>query len=645
MVENAFEADGDLSRVYGKAGQNSPVRTYADGFSFTAAGGISQMRLGNGRWETAKFNERLQVTELGLGNSATDASLWKLNYEFGETDANGNVVASKNTGNIAKQTLSFAGLAAPLVQTYKYDSLYRLTEAKETQNSQQTWIQQFGYDRYGNRTAFNQDIAGSQQTNQTPSVNPQTNRLTSNNYSYDLNGNIITDVSDANQSRSFVFNGDNKQVEIKDAASNSVIGRYYYDGEGKRVKKVTNLETTIFIYDGLGKLIAEYSTDIAPTPQTKYLTEDHLGTPRIITDATGQITARRDFLPFGEDITAGVGARSASLKYGTTTDDIRQKFTGYQKDKESNLDFAEARMYENRHARFTAVDPLLASGKSANPQTFNRYVYCGNNPLIMVDPTGEKWAIRNSVEDGKPWVRFAWYDEKLTDDQIAEGWTDYDYKTNRFYVSDNYVWYLARDEQDAAMIHREQMDLINGEGSFGRLPKGPSGNFSEEDKKMMMDAVLDTLVKENRDPIARQEKEMGAMIAGAVAARGMLAMRKVTPELRPIPEGAPGAVNRNAPRSPAEKSRLAELRDVAVDKRIEQSGMTTGQAGKFFGWKSGYNTKGTRDFTKRQLISNGWTREVIKSVADGYRRIEHIDRRNISAGPRADQLERLLNLF
>jgi hypothetical protein len=45
-------------------------------------------------------------------------------------------------------------------------------------------------------------------------------------------------------------------------------------------------------------------------------------------------------------------------------------------------------MYENRHGRFTAIDPLLASGKSANPQTFNRYVYVMNNPLIFTDPSG-----------------------------------------------------------------------------------------------------------------------------------------------------------------------------------------------------------------------------------------------------------------
>jgi hypothetical protein len=52
------------------------------------------------------------------------------------------------------------------------------------------------------------------------------------------------------------------------------------------------------------------------------------------------------------------------------------------------LDFAEARYYNNNHGRFTAVDPLLASGKSTNPQTFNRYAYTMNRPLILTDETG-----------------------------------------------------------------------------------------------------------------------------------------------------------------------------------------------------------------------------------------------------------------
>ncbi len=52
-------------------------------------------------------------------------------------------------------------------------------------------------------------------------------------------------------------------------------------------------------------------------------------------------------------------------------------------------------MYENRHGRFTAVDPLLASGKSANPQTFNRYVYVGNNPVFRTDPSGLDWYFKD----------------------------------------------------------------------------------------------------------------------------------------------------------------------------------------------------------------------------------------------------------
>ena len=72
-------------------------------------------------------------------------------------------------------------------------------------------------------------------------------------------------------------------------------------------------------------------------------------------------------MPFGEEIIPDQNYRSTNRKYNKG-DNIRQKFIGYQKDTETQLDFAEARMYENRHGRFTAIDPLLASGKSANPQ-------------------------------------------------------------------------------------------------------------------------------------------------------------------------------------------------------------------------------------------------------------------------------------
>ncbi|MGE3467284.1 MAG: RHS repeat-associated core domain-containing protein [Pyrinomonadaceae bacterium] len=157
----------------------------------------------------------------------------------------------------------------------------------------------------------------------------------------------------------------------------------------------------VFIIDpSLGD--GAYSTAAPPAnPTTSYLTTDHLGSPRVITDSTGNVTSRRDFMPFGEDLGAGVGPRTTGLKY-SGTDNVRQRFTGYEKDTESGLDFAEARMYENKHGRFTAVDPLMASASAGDPQTFNRYTYTGNNPINYTDPSGLCVDRATGKDDGKP---------------------------------------------------------------------------------------------------------------------------------------------------------------------------------------------------------------------------------------------------
>jgi RHS repeat-associated protein len=159
------------------------------------------------------------------------------------------------------------------------------------------------------------------------------------------------------------------------------LGRYFYDGDGKRVKKITDDETVIFVYDAGGKLIAEYSTQLSLTPQVAYLTSDHLGSPRINTDALGSVISRHDYRPFGEEIE----------RESYSTDDIRKQFTGYERDKETDLDFAQARLYEKNHGRFTACDPIFTSKEHpVNPQRWNLYIYVINNPLSLIDPDGKK---------------------------------------------------------------------------------------------------------------------------------------------------------------------------------------------------------------------------------------------------------------
>src|SRR5690606_24957852 len=97
------------------------------------------------------------------------------------------------------------------------------------------------------------------------------------------------------------------------------------------------------VYDAGGKSIAEYSTIVASPQDAKvaYLTNDHLGSPRINTDQFGAVIARHDYHPFGEEIFSA--DRSTALGY--TADTIRKQFTGYERDAETDLDFAQARMY------------------------------------------------------------------------------------------------------------------------------------------------------------------------------------------------------------------------------------------------------------------------------------------------------------
>ncbi len=62
--------------------------------------------------------------------------------------------------------------------------------------------------------------------------------------------------------------------------------------------------------------------------------------------------------------------------------------TGKERDQESGLDYFGARYYSAAQGRFTSPDPLMASARISDPQTWNRYSYALNNPLRLVDPDG-----------------------------------------------------------------------------------------------------------------------------------------------------------------------------------------------------------------------------------------------------------------
>jgi RHS repeat-associated protein len=362
------------------------------------------MQLGNGLWETAAYNERQQVTMMGLGPTDSSQSLLRLDLEYGRLNlGTGQVDANTNNGSLAKQkiTVPAAGQQPAFVaqQYYSYDSLNRIEIATENienpgQSPEFSWRQWFTYDRYGNRrfdTTDNRTTtipSGCWAAVCNPDISTSNNQLSaSQGYDYDENGALTLDAA----GQRFGYDAESHQKEFFSASNQTTEpdATYHYDGEGRRVKKIVGTEVTIFVYDASGLLAEEYSTTVVPVEQAKvsYLTTDHLGSPRVITDQNGAVISRKDFTAFGEEVTSSqrVGGTNGN---GYDPPNVRQDYTGYEKDDESGLEFAQARYYNAGHGRFTSVDPLTASATIRNPQTFNRYSYVINNPYKFVDPLG-----------------------------------------------------------------------------------------------------------------------------------------------------------------------------------------------------------------------------------------------------------------
>jgi len=128
----------------------------------------------------------------------------------------------------------------------------------------------------------------------------------------------------------------------------------------------------------------------------------------MVFDQTGNLTSpdgqsgmrRHDYFPFGEEIGAGVGGRTTG-QGSSVADGVRQKFTSYERDTETGLDFAETRYYSSTMGRFTRPDDFLNDSDLLDPQSWNKYAYVRNNPLRYVDPTGEKADIKIQTDEEK----------------------------------------------------------------------------------------------------------------------------------------------------------------------------------------------------------------------------------------------------
>lgn len=382
-VSNTFDQDGELAAVSGLKPDQTSQKIYLNQIIYNSIGAIEKMRLGNGRWESTAFNNRQQITQIGLGYSNSDTGLLKINFDYGDL--------IRNNGSLQQQKIKYNGFSGEIVQNYTFDPINRLKSATETVSDQISWKQTFNYDRFGNRvfdvgkTTTISSSAPAKVTN--PSVKTTDNRLKEYqdgdgliDYAYDKSGNITLDAAN----KRFNYDAENRVKEFFGGSNNTPTptATYEYDGIGNRIRKISNGVETIFVYNAIGNLVAEYSTEVSTNPKISYLTHDHLGSPRVITDGAGAVVSRHDYMAFGEEITdvlGNVGGRTTLHGYGRQ-DEIRKQYKGYDRDKESGLDFVWGRFYNYNQGRFITVDPLNESATDEIPRAWNLYSYFYNNP-------------------------------------------------------------------------------------------------------------------------------------------------------------------------------------------------------------------------------------------------------------------------
>jgi YD repeat-containing protein len=188
-----------------------------------------------------------------------------------------------------------------------------------------SWTQHFAYDLFGNMMMS---------TGPLMTTSKATNRIRTTSYVYDTCENLTA----APNGRSYLYDGENRLWQVKQGST--IIATYVYNGEGRRVRKnvpAANPQTTRFLYSVSGSLATEYTgtstfaitkefayglagllatIDIAGSTHTvNFLIPDHLGTPRVITNASGGVVSRHDYKPFGEGSESG--RATAGLLGGT----------------------------------------------------------------------------------------------------------------------------------------------------------------------------------------------------------------------------------------------------------------------------------------------------------------------------------------
>jgi RHS repeat-associated protein len=357
-----------LGRITQVASTDGTV--YASGVTYFPNGAIKGFTYGNGFVHTMTQNARLLPARSRDVRGAT--VVLDDSYLF---DANGNVTDITDQAQAGKTTRGMA-----------YDALDRLTTAV---SPNQWGNATYTYDALDNLRSADQGAR--QYRYNYDSKNRLTDIISPTGapiwtFGYDANGNVKSKGSQAYQ-----FDIANRLMSV------TGLQDYRYDGQGRRVQVTdANAKKELWIYNQSGQLLYTLeerrsrnlgyiylgNTQIATrakafttgTVTLSYQHTDSLGSPVAESNASGVVTKRNSYAPYGE-------AYAPTVIDGTG-------YTGHVMDQATGLTYMQQRYYDPQISRFLSVDPMVVQASTA--WNFNRYNYAGNNPYKFKDPDGRK---------------------------------------------------------------------------------------------------------------------------------------------------------------------------------------------------------------------------------------------------------------
>ena len=328
---------------------------------------------------------------------------------FSESLSYNNSPNPKYNGNISRLTWTTLGT----IRGYDlvYDPLDRLTSATygETgslQTNRNRYSTTYTYDKNGNILTLSRrglrdggsyglvdNLTFTYSGNQVTRIEDSSNDPTyngafnfvdgasqTNEYTYDANGNMTKDLN--KNISSIQYNLLNLPQSMRFGNGNTA--DYAYNAAGERLSTsygnltsgVTfyNSANYFYTYGSISNILIDggYITLNGSTPIYHYYLKDHLGSNRVVCNASGSVEQVNHYYPFGGLF--GESTNASTQKY---------KYNGKELDRVHGLDWYDygARFMDGM--RFTTIDPMAEKYYDVSP-----YAYCGNNPVNAVDPNG-----------------------------------------------------------------------------------------------------------------------------------------------------------------------------------------------------------------------------------------------------------------